>query len=190
MEGGRIKALFVDISKRAHHTTVTCAEQVKIFRMLAVFSEHRNRVDARSIMMKLALDAGIFCSVYEIPVTARTPVVSPMRKRRHVSDDCIYRDFCLVVISEVFAPGVDLFLPGRVPRHLASERISFCLPMVGSRFHRSFKFGGLFVFSLALEVGEDRDKNIALHLSELRQVGRKARHSQRCLVSLLQIPIP
>src|SRR5207302_3143117 len=123
MEGGRIKALFVDISKRAHHTTVTCAEQVKIFRMLAVFSEHRNRINARSIMMKLALDAAVFCSVDEIPVTARAPVVSPMRKRRHVSDDGVDGDFRFIVVSEVFAPGVDLFLSGRVPRHLASERI-------------------------------------------------------------------
>src|SRR5579864_2223338 len=110
MEGGRVKALLVDIRKGAHHAAVTCAEQVKIFRMLAVFREHRNRIDARSIMMKLALDATIFCRVYEIPVTARAPVVSPMGNRRHVSDDRIHRDFGLVVISEVFTPGVDLFL--------------------------------------------------------------------------------
>src|ERR1700740_831717 len=123
MEGGGGKALPVDIGKVAHHAAVTSTEQVKIVRMFAVFSEHGNGIDARPIMMKLAFDAAVLSSVQEIPVTTRAAVVSPMRDGWHVSDNRIDCNFCLVVVSEVFAPRIDLFLSGGIPGHLAAERI-------------------------------------------------------------------
>src|SRR5580765_2505013 len=139
MERGRVKTLFVDVGQCPHDSAISREEQMEVLRMLAVFRQHRNRVDTRSIVMKLALDSAVLPRVKEIPITSGAAVVSPMWNRRHVSDNRVYCDFSFIGISEVLAPRVDLLLTGGVPRHFTAERIRFRFPMVGSRLHRSLK---------------------------------------------------
>src|SRR6476661_8679660 len=85
--------------------------------------------------MKLSFYPSRLSAVDEVPVSTRVAVIAPMRHSRHIADDGIERHFGLVIVTKVFAPGIDLFLPGRVPGHLAPERIGFAFPAIGALFH-------------------------------------------------------
>src|SRR5215469_13211564 len=104
--------------------------------------------------MKLPLDAAVLCAgaVDEIPVAPGASVVSPMRYGWHVAENCVQRDPSLVAIAEILCPGIDFFLTGRVPRHLASEGICLLLPAIGALAHFGFELIRKLGHSFSLEI--------------------------------------
>src|SRR5262249_28982200 len=108
----RRKALAVNVGKRAHCSAVPDAQQVSVVGMLPVMRKHRDRIEAGTVVMQLSLDAAKLAAVQKIPVATSIAVVAPMRQRRHIADYRIERYESLVVVAEVVAPGVDLFLSG------------------------------------------------------------------------------
>src|SRR5215471_7512149 len=140
--------------------------------------------------MKLALDSAVLARVEEVPIASGAAVVSPMWNCRHVPDDRVDGDFSFVVISEVLAPCVNLFLSGGIPRHFTAERIRLRFPMIGPRLHRSFELRRLVALALSLEVIQNRDENVTFHLPKLSQLRGELRHRQRRLIGMIEIPIP
>src|SRR5581483_4925937 len=128
VEGGGGEAFPVYVGQRAHKATVADAQEIEVIRVPTVFGEDGYRVQARAVVVKLPLDAGQLAAVEEIPVTAGVPVIAPVRHGRHVAEDRIERDLRFLFVAEIPAPRIDLFLAGRVPRHLAAERILFPVP--------------------------------------------------------------
>ena len=111
-------------------------------------------------MVQLALDTAVLvaCAKNKIPVAARTAVVSPMGNCGIISEDGIESDVSLVLVAEIFCPGIDFFLPGRVPRHFAAEGIGFLDPAFGAPAHVAFEGIGLRLPALAFEVGQNPEK--------------------------------
>src|SRR6266567_8958724 len=85
--------------------------------------------------MKLAFEPAIFGSKNKGPVAARASVVTPMRNRGIVAENGVEGDSRLVVVAEIFCPGVDFFLPGRIPRHFAAEGIRLRPPAISPGLH-------------------------------------------------------
>ena len=54
------KAFLIDISQRSHGSPVAHSQEIKIVRMFAIFGQHRNGIEARSIVMQLALQPAVF----------------------------------------------------------------------------------------------------------------------------------
>src|SRR3974377_130276 len=121
-------------------------------------------------MMKLALQPSILGGENEIPVATRAAVISPMRYCGVVSEDGIQCNVSFVLVAKVFSPRIDLFLSGRIPRHLAAKRISLALPVIRAFAHLGLECISLLVHVLASEVGHDGNKDGTLHLPEDRQI--------------------
>ena len=88
MKCGGSETIRVDVRERRHRARVAEAQQVEIIRMLTKLREQRNRIDARAVVMNLALKltAGRG-AVIEIPLAAGVAVVTPIRHERHVTEN-------------------------------------------------------------------------------------------------------
>src|SRR6185312_2162904 len=178
MEGSGCKSLLVDVAEFSHRSTVAYSQQVKIVRMLAVLGEQRDRVNAGAVMMQLAFESAVFPAIEKVPIPSRAAVIAPTGNRRIVSENRIESYFRFFTIAEVVGPGIDLFLPRRIPRHLAAEWIRFLVPVIRAGAHYGFERSSLRRHALTLEVLQYRDEDIAFHLPELGVVPRVLHHRQ------------
>ena len=95
-------------------------------------------------------------------------------------------------IAEVLRPGVDLFLPGRVPRHLAAERIRLRRPAIGARLHARFEIRRLLRPAFALQVLEhehERCRRPSARRSRSRPCSPDRSGTSSCC-RLVEIPVP
>src|SRR5439155_12898923 len=132
------EALFINVCEGAQRAAVSDSQKIKIFGMLPIFREKRNSVQTRTVMVQLTFNLPKLAREYKIPVPACAAVVSPMRNCRIVAKDGVQRHVRLLFKAKVFHPGVDLFLPGRVPRHLSPTAIRFLFPSIGAHAHSCF----------------------------------------------------
>ena len=190
VECRRGEALLVDIGDAAHHPAISDAEQMEIGGIAPEGIEQRHRIERRSIMVDLPLDARIFAAVEKIPIAPRIAVIAPARDRRIVSEDHLTRGIRLRLPAEMAHPGVDFRLPGRIPRHFRAEGIFERAPVIGARLHQPLHFGRLVGQPLALQVGEDVDEHIALHQPELGIMRCIAHHRDDRLIGMIEIPAP
>src|SRR5688500_10006684 len=93
--------------------------------------------------MYLPLELRDLAGVHEVPIATRIAIVAPARNRRVVTQDYFPSQFSLRCIPEVTHPRIHLGLPGRVPRHLAAERIFLGSPRIRTLAHGLFQLGCL-----------------------------------------------
>src|SRR6516164_6816759 len=141
-------------------------------------------------MVKLTLQPSILGCENEIPITTRTTVVSPMWNRGVISEYGIQGYFRFVLVPEIFRPGVNFFLSGRIPWHFATERVCLAFPSVRPLAHLTFQSISLLGHVLVPEVAQNGNEDGALHLAEDRQILCVFGHRHRGFVSLIQIPVP
>src|SRR6184192_2196272 len=134
--------------------------------MLAKFREKRDGVQARAIVVQLALELAKLARENEVPIAARTAVVSPMRNYRIVAKDGVERHVRFFLKAKMFHPGVDLFLPGRVPRHFASVGVRFVFPAIGPYAHFGCQVIRLRVPPIATPSRPPLKENVSIHLTE------------------------
>src|SRR5205823_404993 len=139
MKCGSQEAFLIDIRERAHRASVADAQKIKVARMLAKFREKRDGVQARAIVVQLAFQLAKPARKNEVPIAARTAVVSPMRNCGIVAKDGVERHVRFFLKAKMFHPGVDLFLPCRVPRHFASVGVGLLFPAIGPYAHFGFQ---------------------------------------------------
>src|SRR5258708_14218886 len=119
-----------------------------------------------------------------------------MRQGGHVSQDRIERDTRLVLVAEVLAPRVDLFLARRIPGHIAPERKLLAPPAIRPLLHERLDLGRFRRPPLPLQVIQQRTEDVALHQPELDVPDPPipARIPAECesssLIRLIQIPVP
>src|SRR5579875_2493144 len=116
---------------------------MQIAGVFAVGGEQGHGIDAGAVVVELAFEALDLAAEDEVPVAAGAAVVAPAGEGGVVAKDGVQRGLRLVVVAEVFRPGVDLFLAGGVPRHLAAEGILLGIPVLGAFAHGGFELGGL-----------------------------------------------
>ena len=119
-----------------------------------------------------------------------------MRHCRHVTDNGVERHFRFVVVTEIIAPRIDLFLTRRVPGHLAAEGIRFILPAISAFFHQLLDLIRLLGPAFAFKISQQCEKDVAFHQSQLdvayaTAAVRRAAESELCrLIGLFEIPVP
>src|SRR3984957_11636787 len=158
--------------------------------MFAILGKQRDGIESGTIMMQLPLEPPVFGGEDEIPISTGAAVITPVRDWRIVAEDRIEGHLCFILVPEVFRPGINLFLTGGIPGHLAAEGIGFLSPAIGSDTHFSFKVVGLLLPAFTLKIAQNLEKDISLHLAEDSQVCRVMGHGDGSLISLTQIPIP
>src|ERR1700722_1357249 len=136
MKCRRFETFLVDVGESAHRSAVTNTQQIEVVGMFAVLGQQRNRVESRTVVMQLPLEAAIFGGEDEIPVTARAAVVSPVRNRGIVAEDWVERYIGFVQISTSSWPveshGISLpkgyasFLQRSVRARIFASRLSAC----------------------------------------------------------------
>src|SRR3954453_13043321 len=141
--------------------------------MFAIFGEHRDSIQSRTVMMKLALQSAVFGRENEVPIASCAAVVAPEGGRRVIAEDSVEGNVSLVVIPEILRPCVRLFLPGRVPGPLAAQRVGFPSPSVRTGPHFRLNIIGLLLPSFTLQIAKNLEKDVPLHLSEDCQVCSK-----------------
>src|SRR5262249_38084441 len=78
VESGGSKSFLIDVGDSSHGSAIAHPQQIEIFGMLPVLSEQGNGVDARAVVVELALNPAVLGSVEEIPIAACAAVVSPV----------------------------------------------------------------------------------------------------------------
>src|SRR5215471_7571069 len=152
MEGCRAEALLIDVGDRTHLPGEANSEEVEIVGMVAIFTQYRDRIQPRTVVMELPLDAAHLGRVHEIPVAPRASVITPVRNGGHVAQDCVQRDFGLLLVSEVFGPAVYFLLPCGIPGHLTAVRVRKTAPNLRALLHFLFQGCRLILPTLTLQI--------------------------------------
>ena len=190
MECRSQKSFAIDVRERSHRSAIADAQEVEVARMLAILREHRDGIETRTIMMELPFEPPVLGGKNKIPVTPRTSVVTPVWDGGVVTEDGVESHLSLVLVIEVFHPRVHFFLTSGVPGHLAAERVGLGLPAVGACLHPGVEIRGFRGHALAFEVGQNLNKDAALHLAENGKAVSKFGHRQGCFIGMREIPVP
>src|SRR6266704_2788935 len=140
--------------------------------------------------MELALEPAILGGKNKVPVATRASVVTPMWNCGIVTENSVKRDAGLVVVAEIFCPGIDFFLPGRVPGHFAAERIRLRPPAISPGAHFFLQIVSLLLHPFAFKVHENLKEDVTYHLTKNSHVGGIVCHRDRGLIGMVEIPIP
>src|SRR5688572_9409371 len=135
MKRSRRKSFLIDVRQSTHCAAITNSQEILVVRMFSIVGQDRNRIQPRSVMVQLPLDPSDLAAVEKVPITTCVAVVSPVRQRRHVTDNRVERYEGLVVVTKVFTPRVDLLLARRIPRHLTAERVRILFPTIRAFLH-------------------------------------------------------
>src|SRR5579884_18106 len=190
MKSTRGESVLIDVGESTHRATVADAQQIEIIRMLAIRSEYGNGVEPRAVVMKLSFQARILARIEKVPESARATVVTPMRQRRHVSQNGIESNLGFFFKAEELGPGIDFFLASRIPRHLAAKRIRLLLPAIRALAHLRVETLGFRRHVLAAKIVDKLHEDVAFHLPESGIAGGVFRHRHRRFVGMRQIPAP
>ena len=182
MKRWRQKPILVNVRNCPHRAPVSHSQQIEIIRVLAKFRQHRNRVQARAVVVQLAFNLPKLARKNKVPIAPRTAVVSPVRNCRIVGKDGIQRHVRFFLEAKILHPRIDFFLPRGIPRHLASERIRFLLPAISSCAHLRFQVVCLRIHSFAPEVCHYFKENISFHLTKYRVVWCEFDHRDGCFI--------
>src|SRR5882757_4994210 len=132
MERRSQEPIAVDIGKHPHGASIANPQQVEIVGLFAILAQERNRIESRTVVMKLAFNATVLGREDEVPVASSATVVTPMWQGRIVSKDRIERDFGFIQIAKIFRPRINLLLTSGIPGHLATQGISLRFPAIGA----------------------------------------------------------
>src|SRR5947207_13717196 len=106
-------------------------------------------------MMELSLKATVLGGKNKIPVAARASVVAPVRDGGVVPQNRTTSHVGLVLITEIFHPGIDFLLARGVRGHFAAEGVGLSLPAASARAHLRFEILSLSGQSVALEFSKE-----------------------------------
>src|SRR5215472_17745357 len=130
MKSSSQEAFLIDVRKRAHGAAVADSQKIKVVGVLAILREKRDGVQTRTVVVQLALQLAKLAGKNEVPIAPCAAVVSPMWNGGIVAKYGVERHVGFLLKAKMLHPGVDLFLPGRVPRHFAPKRIGFLFPTI------------------------------------------------------------
>lgn len=70
MKRRRRKSCLIDVGERSHCAAITDPQQIEVIRMLAIFTQYGDRINAGAVMMELPLYTAIFRRKNEVPIAA------------------------------------------------------------------------------------------------------------------------